>query len=75
MVFCVSGTSKSICVFPNLLCKQGGRGSNPSRPPISLGSGPETCSERSEDIVYTLGPKGLFKACRVFSSRSKYPRS
>jgi hypothetical protein len=27
-------------------------------------------TERSEDIVYTLGPKGLFKGCRVFSSRS-----
>jgi hypothetical protein len=27
-------------------------------------------TERSEDILYTFGPKGLFKGCRVFSSRS-----
>jgi hypothetical protein len=27
-------------------------------------------TERFEDIAYTLGPKGLFKGCRVFSSQS-----
>jgi hypothetical protein len=27
-------------------------------------------TERSEDIVYTLGPNGLSKGCKVFSSRS-----
>ena len=33
--------------------------------------GPErSFTERSEDIVYTFGPKGLFKGCRVFSSKS-----
>jgi len=33
--------------------------------------GPErSFTERSEDIAYTLGPKGLCKGWRVFSSRS-----
>jgi hypothetical protein len=33
--------------------------------------GPETSfTDRSEDIAYTLGPKGLSRGCRVFSSRS-----
>jgi len=27
-------------------------------------------TERSGDIAYTLEPKGLFKGCRVFSSKS-----
>ena len=32
---------------------------------------PERCfTERSGEIVYTFGPKGLFKGCRVFSSKS-----
>jgi len=33
--------------------------------------GPErSFTERSGEIVYTFGPKGLFKGCRVFSSKS-----
>jgi hypothetical protein len=27
-------------------------------------------TKRSGEIVYALGPKGLFKGCRVFSSKS-----
>src|ERR1700730_17512651 len=27
-------------------------------------------TERSEDIVYTFGPKGLFRCCKVFSYKS-----
>jgi hypothetical protein len=43
----------------------------PPSPPYLKMYGPETSfTERSEDMVYTLGPKGLFKGCRVFSSRS-----
>src|SRR5215469_10465218 len=39
--------------------------------PNSLWYGPKTSfTERSEDILYSFGPKGLFKGCRVFSSRS-----
>ena len=46
-------------------------GSNPIRDVSQGVYGPKTSfTERSEDIVYTLGPKGLFSGCRVFSSRS-----
>ncbi len=42
-----------------------------SPPTNLLVYGPErSFTERSEDIVYTFGPKGLFKGCRVFSSKS-----
>ena len=46
-------------------------GSNPIGSTNFVLYGPKTSfTERSEDILYTLGPKGLFKGCRVFSSRS-----
>jgi hypothetical protein len=38
----------------------------PSAPPTLLVYGPErSFTERSGEIVYTLGPKGLSKGCRV----------
>jgi hypothetical protein len=44
----------------------------PPPPPDSLLYSPDrSFTERSEDIVYTFGPKGLFRGCRIFSSRSK----
>ena len=46
-------------------------GSIPIARSINYVYGPKTSfTERSGDIVYTLGPKGFFKGCRVFSSRS-----
>ena len=46
-------------------------GSNPIGSTKTIMYGPErSFTERSEDIVYTFGPKGLFKGCRVFSSKS-----
>src|ERR1700731_2757694 len=43
----------------------------PPSPPYLRLYGPKTSfTERSEDIAYTLGPKGLSRGCRVFSSRS-----
>jgi hypothetical protein len=46
-------------------------GSNPFAPTNLFRYGPKTSfTERSEDMVYILGPKGLFSGCRVFSSRS-----
>jgi hypothetical protein len=42
----------------------------PSAPLLKLYSPERSFTERSEDIAYTLGPKGLSKGCRVFSSRS-----
>lgn len=52
-------------VAPNVV------GSNPiSHPNFLLYSPDRSLTERSEDILYTFGPKGLFKGCRVFSSKS-----
>jgi hypothetical protein len=46
-------------------------GSIPIARSITHVYGPErSFTERSEDIVYTFGPKGLFKGCKVFSSKS-----
>jgi hypothetical protein len=46
-------------------------GSNPiGSTKIPLYSPERSFTERSEEMVYTLGPKGLSKGCRVFSSRS-----
>src|SRR5579859_43470 len=43
----------------------------PTAPTKSPVYSPErSFTERSEDIVYTLGPKGFAKGCRVLSSRS-----
>jgi hypothetical protein len=39
--------------------------------PLLLMYSPETSfTDRSEDILYTLGPNGLFRGCKVLSSRS-----
>lgn len=46
-------------------------GSNPiGSTKFSLYGPKRSFTERSEDMVYTLGPKGLFSGCKVFSSRS-----
>src|SRR5438477_7853028 len=42
----------------------------PAPPGHSLYSPERSFTERSEDIVYTPGPNGFCKGCRVFSSRS-----
>jgi hypothetical protein len=46
-------------------------GSNPiGSTNFFLYSPEKSFTERSEDMLYTHGPKGFSKGCRVFSSRS-----
>jgi hypothetical protein len=46
-------------------------GSNPTLSAIqSVYSPDRSFTERSEDILYTFGPKGLFKGCRVFTDEA-----
>ena len=46
-------------------------GSNPiGSTKFTLYSPERSFTERSGEIVYTFGPKGLCKGCRVFSSKS-----
>jgi hypothetical protein len=46
-------------------------GSSPNVPAtIQLYVPERSFTERSGEIVYTFGPKGLCKGCRVFSSKS-----
>jgi hypothetical protein len=46
-------------------------GSNPTLSAIlHLYSPKRSFTERSEDILYTFGPKELSNGCKVFSSRS-----
>jgi hypothetical protein len=69
----------SIVTFGGAVAQLGARldgieevvGSNPiGSTKFRLYSPERSFTERSEDIVYIFGPKGLFRGCRVFSSRS-----
>ena len=64
-------TEMTYVSFTTLVRDQEVEGSNPFAPTTPKVYSPErSFTERSGDIAYTLGPKGLSKGCRVLSSRS-----
>jgi hypothetical protein len=63
----------NLCVFSYL--QQASQASDVGSIPIARSKshvyGPKTSfTQRSEDIAYTFGPKGVCKGCKAFSSRS-----
>jgi hypothetical protein len=71
LLFRLEKFGRSAAWLARLVRDQEVGGSNPLATTILQMYGPErSFTERSEDIVYTFGPTGLFKGCRVLSSRS-----
>ena len=63
--------TRDITTATNARLRPNKREFNPTLSATRYMYGPKTSfTERSEDTAYTLGPKGLCKGCRVFSSRS-----